>query len=149
MPSFVPRPPILLVAASDLKEGRPARFCDVTLRQVDTSITSCQPTVSQPNSWNIAGSRDWRSRHQWVVINMRVVLASAKRYAIAQTRWQPDGWLAEVTFVSTWRNVTSQNRPGLPYFKSEATIKSLGRPGDEAKYTNFFVINLVVIILYL
>ncbi len=28
--------------------------------------------------------------------------------------------------------MTSQNRPGLHSFKSEATIKSLGRPGDEA-----------------
>ncbi len=50
--------PRLLIAASDLKEGRPCRFWYVTLRQVDTNVTSCQPTVSQPNSWNIAGSRD-------------------------------------------------------------------------------------------
>ncbi len=35
----------LLIAASDLKEGRPGRFCDVTLRQVDTNVTSCQSTV--------------------------------------------------------------------------------------------------------
>ncbi len=57
---------------------------------------------------------------------MKAVLASAKRYAIAQMWWQ------EVTFVCTKRNVASQNRPGLPSFKSEAAINSLGRPGDEA-----------------
>ncbi len=58
-----------------------------------------------------------------------------KRYAIAQTRWQPDGWLAGSDVRVHQRNVTSQNRPGLSAFKSEAAIKSLGRPGDEASNT--------------
>ncbi len=43
-----------------------------------------------------------------------------------------DGWLAGSDVRVHQRNVTSQNRPGLPAFKSEAAIKSLGRPGDEA-----------------
>ncbi len=37
------------------------------------------------------------------------------------------GW-QEVTFVSTWHNLTYQNLPGLPTFNtSEAATKSLGR----------------------
>ncbi len=39
--------PRLLITASDLKEGRPGQFWYVTIRQVDTNVTSCQPTVTR------------------------------------------------------------------------------------------------------
>ncbi len=37
--------PRLFVAALDVKAGRPGRFWDVRLRQVDTNVASCQPNI--------------------------------------------------------------------------------------------------------
>ncbi len=101
--------------------GRPGRFWYIRLRQVDTNVASCQLNVKLPKRLS-PYSTD--SRLAWAYSLAGIDVAS---FRCTRTVFS----LAEVTFVSTWHNLTYQNLPGLPTFTSEAATKSLGRPGDK------------------
>ncbi len=79
--------PRLLIAASDLKEGRPGRFWYVTLRQVDTNVTSCQPTVTR-FSYSVALASTALTNDSLVTAPSVPAACDVSRVVLA------DGWLA-------------------------------------------------------